>query len=69
MSIGCQWELPAGMTFVLYGGFVNSAVKVRLHQAMPLRLRLQQRYRSEFFHLHQVLSLRVTVLVDFVYMS
>ena len=44
-------------------------LRVRLHQAMRLHLRLQQRYRSEFLHLQQALSLRATVLVDFVYMS
>ena len=48
---------------------VFAAVRVRLHQATRLRLRLQQRYRSEFLHLHRALSLYATVPIHFVYMS
>ena len=47
----------------------SMTLRVRLHQATRLRLRLQQRYHSKFLYLHQALSLCAIVLVDFVYMS
>ena len=64
LSIGVQ-----ALNGVLDFSVIFGILRVCLHRAMRLHLRLRQRYCSEFLHLHQVLSLRATVLVDFVYMS
>ena len=75
IPVGC---VPSAAVAVKAGGVCPGewlsggrgvCLRVRLHQATQLRLRLRQRYRSEFFRLHQALSLCETVLADFVYMS